>query len=94
MDTDSNRKIFDLALVLNEVKNFCLNSTIHGIPSFARTDKIVLKILWFIATLVSSTFCAYVILKSVQEYFQYNVVSQISSITEIPTYFRKYINFF
>lgn len=63
------------------------NSTSHGIPNIAKTDRIYLKILWLIFFLLSSSFCFYLIIKCLIEYSQYPVLTNIQLITETPTQF-------
>ena len=78
------------ALVTNEiqvtpdhVKDVARNILRHRIVFF--------KALWFVAFLISSCFCGYLIFLSVQSFLDFEVVSKISVNNELPAVFPKVI---
>jgi hypothetical protein len=68
-------------------KTILTESTIHGIPSFIRTDRLVLKLMWLFFFTASSGFCFYLIVRSINEYLMYDVVTQIRVLYEFPAVF-------
>ena len=64
-----------------------LTSTIHGIPSVFRTKKNFLKCIWAISFLISTTVCAFILTKSLMEYFEYKIVTKTSVKTDFPAIF-------
>ena len=58
--------------------------TLHGIPNVFRTNHLILKILWILAFLTSSSFCAYVVYESIANFMQFNVVTNIRINSENP----------
>ena len=68
----------------------CIQSlTIHGLPNLFRTKFISIKIFWFIMTLASMTTSVYFIFKTLSEYYEYNVTTEVRlkdlDQTEFPT---------
>ena len=68
-------------------KEIGLSSTSHGIPNILRSDKIFFKIFWTFFLIVCSSYCFYSIIKSIQSYYEFEVVTKIEVIDEIPTQF-------
>ena len=64
-----------------------LSSSIIGIPNIFRNDKILLKIIWTLSLLSSSCYCFYTMVASINSYYNWNVVTNIKVIHEIPTEF-------
>ena len=61
-----------------------LNSTSHGIPNILRARFNSLKMAWFLFILTSSTLCFYLIVKSMSNYFDYDVVTNTTLRNQIP----------
>jgi hypothetical protein len=59
-------------------------STTHGIPNILHKDNIYLRIFWFILLLVSIGFCAYLIIKAILDYLNFDVTSKIRLVNESP----------
>ena len=70
--------------IKNIGKNVILTSTCHGLPSITRTDLTILKGLWTVSVLIASIFCGYFIIKSVNEYFEYDYFTKTTIIQERP----------
>ena len=64
-----------------------LSTTIHGIPNIFRAERILLKIMWTLCLLGSSSYCFFSICKSFNSYFNREVVTNINIIKEKPTEF-------
>jgi hypothetical protein len=64
-----------------------LNSTSHSIPKLFRTENILVKIMWTILTFISVGSCAYLIVRSFNDYLEYNVTTQIRVIDELTSPF-------
>ena len=62
-----------------------LDSSIHGIPNAFRSKNTLMKIIWITCFLISTGACAYSIIKSFQQYFEFEVVTQVRVIPEIPS---------
>jgi hypothetical protein len=71
------------------VREAALRSTIHSIPKIVSTKIKFVKLIWIIASLFSISFCGFLIIITVNEYFHYNVVTNIQvfseKISEFPT---------
>jgi hypothetical protein len=78
-------------LALNMVKKIIvdclLNTTMHGPPSVISAKHLIIKIMWIFFMLASAVTCSYLVIKSIQDFFQYEVVTVTSSKLEIPTLF-------
>lgn len=72
--------------IANEIKSISyeifVNSTIHGIPSMLRSRNIFIKILWVICFVTSNVCCAFVIIKSLNNYLAFEIVTQINEVNE------------
>ena len=62
-------------------------STSHGIPNIVRSQSYFLKIMWLLCFLVSSGGCAYLVYRSISNYFDYEVVTKINVVAEVPAPF-------
>ena len=47
-------------------------SSIHAVPNMVKDNFIAVKLIWFVCFLTSASFCAYFIILSIQEYFNYD----------------------
>ena len=63
------------------------NSASHGIPNIVRSNYVSIKIFWSALFLVSFSLCSYLIIKSILEYFEYDVTSKIRLVKEFPVKF-------
>jgi hypothetical protein len=64
-----------------------LASTSHGLPNILKTDRKCLKIMWLILFLLSSSAGIYLVVQSFINYFNYDVVTSIQVIKEMPAEF-------
>jgi hypothetical protein len=63
------------------------STTMHGLPGIFKAKYLLLKIMWTVFLLVSTGVCAYLHIKSVQDYLEYDVVTVTSTVFERPTLF-------
>jgi hypothetical protein len=64
-----------------------LASTSHGLPSVFRTDKICLKLMWLCLFIFGTSFGVYTVIETIKTYLNYEIVTNIQVINEIPTAF-------
>ena len=64
------------------VREWAVNSTSHGLPKIMRTHNRLIRVLWVILFLASSTYCFYTIVNSIVQYSKYQTVSQVSYVNE------------
>ena len=80
-----------LFLIYSKVKGVVVeiatNSSTHGLPNIARTNSFFLKIMWFIFTVLCTSICLYLNVKTILNYLDYEVVTKISVINQIPAPF-------
>jgi hypothetical protein len=68
--------------ILEELKNAAIETTGHGLPRIMLSKSYFLKIMWTIFMLVSMSLCAYMIIRLVSQYLQFDVNTQILVIYE------------
>ena len=64
-----------------------LSSTSHGICKLFRQNFLIIRVIWLICFLASSTYCCYSIYSSVVNYYGYSIVDQITSRHQHPVTF-------
>jgi hypothetical protein len=64
-----------------------LVSTSHGLPCVFRTDKIFLKLMWLSLFIFGSSFGVLTVTQTIKTYLNYEIVTNIQVINEIPTAF-------
>ncbi len=69
------------------VVDAALKTTMHGLPGIFQSKYLLLRLMWIVCLLGSTGVCAYLLIKSVQDYLNYDVVTVTSTIYEIPTVF-------
>lgn len=69
------------------VSRFVDNSTAHGLRNVANGDYIFLRVMWLLATLASAAYCAFLTSKSIMSYLQFDVLTKISVINQMPSNF-------
>jgi len=68
---------------LNEdIKNAIDKSTIHGLPNAVRTESLVMRIFWLISFFISFGYCSHLLVLSVLEFLQFNVIYEIRIIND------------
>jgi len=60
------------------LKNFMKLTTVHGVQNFYRANNFFIRLMWLFSLFVSASFCVYFIVKSVSDYLNYEIVSQIN----------------
>jgi hypothetical protein len=70
-----------------QVREILLVSTFHGIPNLVRNNNRILKSIWLICFILSSSICIYFLKKAIVEYINFNKVSKIDVIYEEPAEF-------
>jgi hypothetical protein len=68
-------------------KQLVLQSTSHGLPNAFRSNRLVFKIMWISIFITSTLFGSYTVIKTIKAYLDYEIVTNIDVITEIPTDF-------
>ncbi|CAF0745052.1 unnamed protein product [Brachionus calyciflorus] len=65
------------------------SSTSHGFPNIIRNESILVNSMWIICIFISSSYCAYCLIKSFREYFSYEIDTKLIfnrvSQVEFPT---------
>ncbi len=74
----------NLKAILSEI---VLASSLHGIPGILRTKYKFFKFVWALSFIVSSSACAFMLFNSVDEYFNYEIVTTTTVKTEMPAKF-------
>lgn len=75
---DKEPSIYDE--VLEELKKATLETTGHGLPRLILARNIYVKLVWIFCLFVSIGFCAFMIFRSVSQYFSFEVNSLISDV--------------
>jgi hypothetical protein len=76
-----NKKINETIISIIE------DSTIHGIPRLVKPNSWISKIAWILFFIGSISYCLYLIVTALLSFLQYNTVTNIQTITEIPANF-------
>ena len=72
---------------LSIIREFCLNTSTHGLPGIARSQSLHNRIFWSISLLAFTGFMVYLIVTAVLAYFQYPTQINIDIVTEWPQLF-------
>ncbi|CAF0715638.1 unnamed protein product [Brachionus calyciflorus] len=73
--------------LIQVIEETLLNSTSHGIPSIIRSDKLAIRLMWIIFTIISTGLCGFMIVQSILNYFSFETTSKIQVITETNAIF-------
>ena len=73
--------------IKKKIKQLLLVSTSHGLPNVFRTNRIIFKIMWLSLFMISTFFGIKTVISTVKTYLNYEIVSNIDVIAEIPTDF-------
>jgi hypothetical protein len=73
--------------ILAVIKESALNSTLQGLPNIVRSDLVVIKLLWIACMLLSMAGCGFFCMKATLSYLQYDVVTNIKLISDVPAIF-------
>ena len=69
------------------IDEWALTTTIHAVPNIFRTQNTLVKTIWFISLLVSGGWCFFMVINTMAQFYDYEVVTQIKMIYEIPAVF-------
>ena len=69
------------------IKSIIEDSTIHGIPRLVKPNSWISKMAWILFFIVSISYCIYLILTAILDYLQYNTVTNIETIKDMPADF-------
>jgi hypothetical protein len=67
-------------LIKNKIIELALVSTSHGLPSVFRTERKILKVIWLFLFLFGCGYGTSTVIKSISDYFDYPVVTNIEEI--------------
>jgi hypothetical protein len=73
-----NKKIKERIILLIK------DSTVHGLPKAFKANYLINKIVWILFFIGSISYCIYLILAATSGYLQYNTVTNIETIKQIP----------
>jgi hypothetical protein len=73
--------------IIEKSIEIALDSSSHGIPNMFRNEKTCLKLMWIMLFLTGTSMGIYTCVNSIFSYFNYEVVTSINVINEIPTEF-------
>ena len=80
-----------MAKKLSEINNAVIaltsDSTIHGLPRVFKSKLTIVKLIWLACFVCSGCICAYASLKTIQSYFDYQVITNIQTFKEKPAMF-------
>jgi len=68
-------------------KELVMASTCHGLPGVFRTKRIFFKIMWLSLFIISTLLGINTVIGTIKTYLNYEIVTKIDVITEIPTEF-------
>ncbi len=80
---DKSYKVFEKIKIKS--KELVMASTSHGLPSVFRTKRIFFKIMWICLFIISTLLGINTVIGTVNTYLNYEIVTKIDVITEIPT---------
>ena len=80
----NNSKWKDIKEALREI---ALSSTCQGLPNIVKSNSLFFRIFWTFFLIVSSSYCFYSIVKSINSYLNWEVITNIDVINEIPAQF-------
>lgn len=72
---------------ISKLKELIRDSTIHALPNIINTKKKLSKTIWSFFFIVSLIMCCYFTFTKVNEYFDYSVITNINTVSEIKSQF-------
>jgi len=63
------------------------SSTSHGIPNIFRTNNIFIKLMWLLFLIFSSSMCTFMVVRSILDYLNFDVVTKVRVFSEVPSEF-------
>lgn len=68
--------------IFEVLKQSARNTTLSGLPKILTTNRRYIKVIWLIFTLISIGFCIFMITKTISDYLQYELKSQIRQVPQ------------
>jgi hypothetical protein len=75
------------SLITKTIKEKFENSSIHAIPNIVRNKYLILKLSWVISFVLSTVICSFSIIKTISEYLNFPVITNILELNENPILF-------
>jgi len=76
-----------LAEIKKLIVDLISDSTIHGLPKVFKSKTIAIKFIWSVCFLFCGFFCGLMVFKTIELYLDFQVVTNIKTITQIPAVF-------
>ena len=73
--------------IIAKVKDLLLSSTSHGLPNIFRTQRKLIKIMWFILFFTSTIVGTYTVYSTIDNYLKYEIVTKLEIIYQKPAEF-------
>lgn len=70
-----------------KLKNWALNSSLHGIASFTRTKNSIHRVMWLVCLLAAASLCITLMSKNIKEYLDFPVTTKMRYVHEKQTEF-------
>ena len=73
--------------ILVKLVEWCSASTSHGLPIIFRTNILLTRLMWISFLICSTSMCAFMVTRSILDYFQFDVVTKVRYFYEVPAEF-------
>ncbi|CAF0993422.1 unnamed protein product [Rotaria sordida] len=87
IDTNTNKKRRQAGRRRSIVREFALNTSIHGIPGIARSQSIHNTIFWWISFTIFTGITFYFVTQEIRSYFEYSTQTSVNIVSEWPQHF-------
>lgn len=84
---DVEKKTSMLKEIVDVVRESCEETTAHGVPHIMKRENVCIKAVWIVCFLLSSLGCSYLVYSSIHDYIQWNTVTKLEIVQELPTLF-------
>lgn len=84
LDKQKKKKATLKSQLKETVSEWAQSSTSHGLPNIFRNSNLFLKLMWTVCLIASAGYCAYSVYRSIANYNQFNVITQLSDYPENP----------
>lgn len=71
----------------NRIKEWMLETDVHGLPNIARHENRLIQVIWAICFCLSTATCSFLVVRSINSYFDHEVFSKYDLIFEAPAVF-------
>jgi hypothetical protein len=68
-------------------KDLIQHSTVHGLSHYERTKSSLIKLIWLVSILLSTSFCFYLVAQNIISYYDYSVTTRIDKVEDVPSKF-------